>query len=130
MDQASLDRIRIINKRFTNKILIHLCGRRSGHFAILSHTGRKSGRQYRIPVIAEPVDEGFMVALTYGKKVDWFKNVMTLGGCELYWKNKEYKLVHPELVDSKIGLPAFPALFRSGLRKMGIKYYLKLEVQK
>jgi deazaflavin-dependent oxidoreductase (nitroreductase family) len=129
MNQTLLDRIRIINKHLTNKLLIHISGRKFGHFAILSHVGRKSGKVYRIPIIAEPVENGFVIALTYGKKVDWFENVMAKGGCSLKWKNQEYHLIHPELIDPQRGLAAFPAIFRSGLRTMGIQYFLRLEIQ-
>lgn len=129
MKQALLDRIRMVNKYATNKILIHLCGRGFGHFAILSHTGRKSGKLYRIPIIAEPLGDGFVFALTYGKKVDWLENVMAKGGCALYWKHKEYKLVRPEFIDKEAALKAFPKIIQAGLRRMGIEYYLKLAVQ-
>jgi len=47
MKQLVLDRIRVLNKHVTNKVLIHIAGRKFGHFAILSHTGRKSGTLLR-----------------------------------------------------------------------------------
>jgi hypothetical protein len=34
-----------------------------------------------------------------------------------------------DLIDRELGLMAFPALFRSGLRMMGIQDFLKLETQ-
>jgi deazaflavin-dependent oxidoreductase (nitroreductase family) len=129
MEQATLDRIRVVNKYVTNKILIHISGKQFGHFAILSHVGRKSGKLYRIPIIAEPIKNGFVIALTYGKKVDWYENLIAKGGCSLYWKNEEYILIHPEFIDKEMGVTAFPVIFQSVLRKMGIKYYLKLEIQ-
>lgn len=129
MKQKTLDRIRIINKHVTNKILVHISGRKFGHLAILSHVGRKSGKLYRIPIIAEPIKNGFVIALTYGKKVDWYENVMAKGGCSLNWKNKEYILINPEFIDKEIGVTAFPDIFRSVLRKMGIQYYLRLVIQ-
>lgn len=129
LEQAVLDRIRIANKYVTNKMLIHLAGKRSGHFAILSHTGRKSGRVYHIPIIAEPVPGGFVIALTYGKKVDWFANVMAKGSCWLRWKNQDYLLTNPRLIDSAVGVMAFPKIARSVLRTMGIRDYLQLDVQ-
>jgi deazaflavin-dependent oxidoreductase (nitroreductase family) len=128
MKQSVLDRIRVINKHFTNKILIHIAGKRSGHFAILTHVGRKSGKTYRIPIIAEPVPGGFVIALTYGKKVDWYENVKASGGCILRWKNKDYKLANPRFIDQETGLAAFPSIFRSGLRQMGIQYFLQLDI--
>ena len=129
MKQITLDRIRVFNKYVTNKILIHISGKNFGHFAILSHIGRKSGKLYRIPIIAEPIENGFVIALTYGKKVDWYENVLAEGGCSLYWKNKEYPLVNPEFIDPEIGVMAFPTIFRSVLRKKGIQYYLRLDIQ-
>jgi deazaflavin-dependent oxidoreductase (nitroreductase family) len=129
MKQAMLDRIRVTNKYVTNKILIHISGKKSGHFAVLSHVGRKSGKLYRIPIIAEPFENGFVIALTYGRKVDWLANVRAKGGCSLHWKNSEYALVQPEFIDKEIGLRAFPAVIRSGLRFMRIENFLKLEIQ-
>lgn len=129
MKQATLDRIIVINKHVTNKILIHISGRKFGHFAILSHVGRKSGKLFRIPIIAEPIKNGFVIALTYGKKVDWYENVIAKGGCSLIWKNNEYILINPEFIDKEIGVTAFPDIFRSVLRKMGIQYYLRLVIQ-
>ncbi len=129
MKQKTLDRIRVINKHITNKILIHISGKKFGHFAILSHVGRKSGKLYRIPIIAEPIKNGFVIALTYGLKVDWHENVMAKGGCSLSWKNKEYILINPEFIDKEIRVTVFPAIFRSVLRKKGIQYYLRLVIQ-
>jgi deazaflavin-dependent oxidoreductase (nitroreductase family) len=128
MTQAMLNCIRVVNKYVTNKVLIHISGKRFGHFAILSHMGRKSGKLYRIPIITEPIQGGFVIALTYGKNVDWYKNVMAKGSCSIRWKNQDYHLINPEFIDKKVGVMAFPTIFRSALRKMGIQYYLKLEV--
>jgi len=127
--QETLDRVRVINKHVTNRILIHISGKKFGHFAILSHIGRKSGKLYRIPIIAEPINDGFVIALTYGKKVDWYENVKAKGGCSLTWKNKEYQLINPEFIDAEIGVMAFPPIIRSVLRKQGIKYFLSLAIQ-
>jgi deazaflavin-dependent oxidoreductase (nitroreductase family) len=129
MRQAFLDRVRLFNKHVLNKVLIHICGRKFGHFAILSHTGRKSGKLYRTPIIAEPIENGFVIALTYGKKVDWYANVKAKGSCSLYWKNQGYQLANPELIDQETALKAFPAFIRSALKLVGIEYYLKLDQQ-
>ena len=124
--QAIRDRVRVMNKHVTNKLLIHIAGKSFGHFAILGHTGRKSGKLYRIPIIAEPTERGFVIALTYGKKVDWCANVLVNGGCTLVWKNQEYTLDQPEFIDPEIGLQAFPAVLRLALRSAGIQDFLSL----
>jgi hypothetical protein len=71
----------------------------------------------------------FVIALTYGKKVDWYENVAASGGCSIRWKNQDYQLVHPEFVTREVGLQAFPAMFRAGLNAMKICDFLKLENQ-
>ncbi len=129
MKQATLDRVRVFNKHVTNKILIHIAGKKFDPFAVLSHIGRKSGNVYRIPVIAEPVENGFVIALTYGKKVDWYENIRARGTCSIRRKNKDYNLIHLEFVDKEVGLAAFPKFLQSALKKAEIEYFLKLENQ-
>ena len=128
MKQAFIDRVRVFNKHVTNKILIHISGKKFGHFAILSHIGRNSGKLYRTPIIAEPIENGFVIALTYGKKVDWYANVKAKGSCSLRWKNNDFQLINPEFIDKAIGLMAFPVIIRSALQLARIEYYLKLEI--
>jgi hypothetical protein len=119
--QAILDRVRVMNKHVTNKLLIRIAGKKFGHFSILRHEGRKSGKFYAIPILAEPVENGFVIALTYGKKVDWCANVLAKGGCKLTWKEKEYALANPRFVDREVGLTAFPSILRMMLKGAGIQ---------
>jgi deazaflavin-dependent oxidoreductase (nitroreductase family) len=125
--QSTLDKIRVLNKYVTNKILIHIAGRSFGHFAILTHEGRKSGKHYKIPIIAEPLENGFVIALTYGKKVDWYENVMAKGRCSLHWKNKDYTLVNPRFIEPEKALTAFPPRLQPVLRKR-VEYFLMLDI--
>jgi deazaflavin-dependent oxidoreductase (nitroreductase family) len=126
--QFILDRVRVMNKYVTNRILIHIAGKKFGHFAILRHIGRKSGTVYQTPIIAEPVEGGFVIALTYGKKVDWLSNILAKGTCSLYWKAKDYELHQPELIDCETGLNAFPSPLNRILEKAGIEYFLRLSI--
>jgi len=117
----------VLNKQVTNRLLIHIAGKKFGHFAVLEHLGLKSGRCYRIPVIAEPLADGFVIALTYGKKVNWYANILASGGCRLRWKERDYALFNPQLIEAEAGLRAFPAFLRFLLRRRGIQFYLKLD---
>ncbi len=127
--QSTLDKVRVFNKYVTNKILIHIAGRDFGHFAILTHEGRKSGKKYRIPIIAEPLENGFVIALTYGKKVDWYENVMAKGGASLHWKHKDFTLVNPRFIDSETALAAFPGRLQPTLRRK-VEFFLRLDILK
>lgn len=127
-NQRFLNRIRKLNKAVTNKVLIRISGKRFGHFAILGHRGRKTGALYRIPIIAEPFQDGFVIALTYGKKVDWYANVIAHDGCTLLWKEKEYHLASPTLICRETGVAAFPSPFKQILHKVGIEDFLYLAI--
>lgn len=54
-----------------------------GPFSLVRHVGRRSGAVYETPIIVAPVAEGFVAELTYGEKVDWYRNVIAAGGCEM-----------------------------------------------
>jgi deazaflavin-dependent oxidoreductase (nitroreductase family) len=126
--QETLDKVRLFNKRLTNKVLIHLCGRRFGHFVILGHVGRKTGTPYHIPVIAERSPEGFVIPMTYGKKTDWYANVCAAGTCTVFWKKQEFTLVEPKLIDQETALQVFPPILRKALRRSGIEFFLSLRL--
>lgn len=53
------------NRRVTNRITYPLSGHLPG-FAIVVHTGRRSGRAYRTPVNAFRDGDDYIIALTYG----------------------------------------------------------------
>ena len=122
------DRIRHLNKVFTNPILGRLAGARIGPFALIRHRGRKSGKPYATPVLVFPFEGGFMVALTYGPQVDWYKNVLAAGECGVRWHAQEYAISSVEPTPKAEALPHFPALIRAGVQFMGVDHYVRLSL--
>ena len=118
-----IDWLRYFNKRATNRLTLRFAGKRV--FAVIHHVGRKSGTLYSTPVVAVPVGEHFILPLTYGEHVDWCRNVLAAGGCQMEWGGKFYSLQNPELIEQAEALPAFPGWLRRLLRN--IFAYLKLE---
>jgi deazaflavin-dependent oxidoreductase (nitroreductase family) len=66
-------------------------------FAILTYTGRKSGRRYRTPINVFKRDGDYVFALTYGSDVQWVKNVLAAGGCVIHTRGSDVQLVGPEV---------------------------------
>jgi deazaflavin-dependent oxidoreductase (nitroreductase family) len=118
--------IRYFNKRVTNRVMMKIAGTTYSPISIVRHAGRRSGKPYTTPVIAEPVPNGFMFALTYGRDVDWYRNVLAAGQCGLRWHGKDYQLTAPEPLGPATALPAFSLFFRSILRLIGIQYFLRM----
>lgn len=113
------DRIRVFNKHVTNRILRVFTGLSHGPFAIIHHVGRCSGKPYETVIWVWQMREGFVVALTYGEAVDWYRNMKATGGGTVFWHKRLYTLGKPELIDTEKALTAFPALFRLLFRTFG-----------
>ena len=71
-----------------------------GPISALTHVGRKSGREFRIPLTPFRTDDGFLFALTYGSDTDWVKNVLAAGEATLEHDGNSYRLTNP-LIESK-----------------------------
>ncbi|MBV8931645.1 MAG: nitroreductase family deazaflavin-dependent oxidoreductase [Kutzneria sp.] len=113
------------NRAVTNRTLGRLAPRLPG-FGVIRHRGRKSGRDYRTPVIVFQRGEGFVVALTYGSHTDWTRNVLAAGDCELEVRGQVVRLVEPRVYvdETRSGLP-FPV--RSILTLFGVSEFLTLK---
>ena len=113
------DRIRVFNRNVTNRVLRGFAYLSRGPFAIIRHAGRRSGKPYETVIMVWPTGEGFVIALTYGPKVDWYRNILAAGGGTLLWHRRVYAVGKPEPIDATTALTAFPALFRLILRTLG-----------
>ena len=66
-------------------------------FGILTYKGRKSGRTYRTPMNVFRHGDDYVFALTYGSEVQWVKNVLAAGGCDIRVRGRDIRLVEPEV---------------------------------
>src|SRR5947209_19998217 len=113
------NRIRTFNKYVTNRILRGFASCSRGPFAILGHVGRRSGQPYETVIWVWPTREGFVIALTYGTRVDWYRNMVAAGDGTVFWHRRCYTVGKPELIDAHAALPAFPAPFSLIFRTIG-----------
>jgi len=103
----------------SNRIFLKISGKWFRAYSIVKHVGRSSGRQYRNPVSAYPLTDGFVIAVLYGAQSHWVRNVMAAGRFTLRTKGRDYLLERPEIIAARQALPAFPALYRRMLRSRG-----------
>jgi deazaflavin-dependent oxidoreductase (nitroreductase family) len=123
------NRVRYFNKLILNRLARKVAGASHSPFALVRHVGRRSGKPYETPVIVQPIHEGFVLALTYGPEVDWYRNILANGYCHIMWHGKEYAVETLEPVDVKTALPAYPLLERSILRVVGIQHFLRMKYE-
>jgi len=114
------------NKHVTNRLATPVVRRlRSG--AVVVHTGRVSGSEYRTPVLAFRHRGGFVIPLTYGIESDWVKNVQTAGGCRLEYESELLTLDRAHLVDEDEVQPGLPAYVRLALSLLNVHHFLLLD---
>lgn len=97
--------------------------------AVVHHVGRKSGRSYESPVVAFRSDEGFVVPMTYGRDVDWARNIVSARGCEIGQLGQRFRLHNPRIVDFKVAEPHLPAFVRPALRAADFPGYVLLDFE-
>jgi deazaflavin-dependent oxidoreductase (nitroreductase family) len=61
----------------TKRLVLRSAGSSGSPTAVVRHVGRTTGRAYQTPVVAAPIDDGFVIALPYGMNTDWLRNVLS-----------------------------------------------------
>ena len=118
-------RLRIFVKRFVNPLLRNAARSSRGPFALLRHVGRSSGKTYEIPIMVWRLEDGFMIVLTYGRNVDWLRNLQAAGQGSLRWHKQEFILQKPEFIDEQSADKALPPLIKQILRTRGTHEFVK-----
>jgi len=62
---------------------------------------------YETPLVVARVPGGFVIELTYGPDVDWYRNITAAGGCVVVYRRDEYQVDRIELCSTADGLAAF-----------------------
>jgi deazaflavin-dependent oxidoreductase (nitroreductase family) len=123
-----LDGIRIFNKYIFNRVILRVAASGRGPFSVVYHTGRKSGRTYRTPVLASYVNDMVIIPLSYGEHVDWLKNVLAAGGCEIVRKDKKISATEPEVINPGVAYDVLPEKRRELFERHKLEKFLCLQM--
>lgn len=96
-----------------------------GPFSLIRHVGRKSGTVYETPLIVAKTDGGFIIELTYGPDVSWYRNIVAAGECVLIVRGTEHHIDRIEPYPATEGVAAFgfpAALVLKMLRRQEFRY--------
>jgi deazaflavin-dependent oxidoreductase (nitroreductase family) len=94
---------------------------------VVVHVGRRSGSRYRTPVNVFGSGREYTLALTYGAKTDWVRNVLAAGGCELISRRRTVRLTNPRIIHDETRARIRP-LERAILRLLKVADFLVLDV--
>ena len=113
--------------RITSPLTMPLAGKRwNPIFAVVEHRGRRTGRSYATPVAARRVAGGFIISLAFGAQVDWYRNLLSVGGGSIRWRGAAYPVSRPEHLDAEPALGAFNPVQRALLRFGGVDGYVRV----
>lgn len=127
---TSIDRSRQLNKYIFNRIVLTIAKSGMGPFSVVFHIGRQSGRTYRTPVLASYVEDKILIPLSYGENVDWLRNILAQGGCEISYKNRKVGATNPIVIDSTAAFAMLPEKRRKLFERFKTDRFLCLKVIK
>jgi deazaflavin-dependent oxidoreductase (nitroreductase family) len=116
--------------RLVNPLVMRLAGTRLlPLYGVIHHRGRRSGKQFRTPVVVRPIPGGFIVPMPWGESTDWFRNVRAAGGGVMRWKGRDYRMIDPVVLDADQALSAFSGPTRVGMTRFGIKKVMRVRFE-
>ncbi len=123
---AVLDTVRVFNKHMLNPVMMHMAGRKHWYAGVIEHTGRRTGKAYATPVVAESVNDGFIIPLPYGTRVDWLRNVQAAKKATIRLHGETYKAVDPQIIDATTAAKQLKPRRRRAFDRFKIESYLKM----
>ena len=114
--------------KLTSPLAVRMAGRKLFPlWAVLRHRGRKSGKDYAIPVAVLHTPTTFVIALPWGPQTNWARNVLAAGGATVRWKGVEHRVTQPTLVGKEVAMAAANRLERAVIRRSSLGDFLQLQ---
>jgi deazaflavin-dependent oxidoreductase (nitroreductase family) len=122
-----VDFIRRMNKSVSNPRVMRTAGTTEAQTAVIEHVGRTSGRSYRTPIDVIATTTGLLVALPYGTRADWVRNVLAAGSATVATNGERLDVNEPTIVATADVAHSIPRRTMRTLRLFGVDECLHLE---
>jgi deazaflavin-dependent oxidoreductase (nitroreductase family) len=87
-----------MSKKVMNPMQMRSAGTPGAYASIVRHRGRISGAEYETPVGVVADEDAFLIALPYGSRAQWLRNVLAAGSATLAHEGSTYRVDRPELI--------------------------------
>ena len=121
-----LNAIRRINRVLWNPRAMKVAGRPGAYASVIRHVGRVTGTPFETPVGVIRSEDGFIIALPYGRSPDWLKNVRASGSGVIINEGSSFRVDDPELVSAAPVSRYFSTKDRLVHRLYGVDQFLVL----
>lgn len=115
-----------MSKRFMNPAQMRTAGTPGAYAGIIRHRGRVSGTAYETPIGIVADGGSFLVALPYGTRAQWLRNVLAAGSAELVHEGRTYRVDAPELLPMASVADRFTPGDQSSFRVLRVDQALRL----
>lgn len=123
------DILRPIVRATVNRHQLRTAGGPGARAALIRHRGRRSGRMYETPVTPAPSEDGFVIALPFGARADWVRNVLAAGEATLVREGVAYAVREPEVVPMSEVADCFDPGDQRAHRRFGVDLCLRLRTR-
>ena len=98
-----------LQRAIINPLQMRSAGTPGAYAGVIVHRGRTSGRRYETPVGVVADGDTFLIALPYGSRAHWVRNVLASGSATLVHEGQTSEVERPELVPMSTVVSRFPA---------------------
>ena len=114
------------SRRWMNPRQMRTAGQPGAYAGIVRHVGRTTGKAYETPVTPVPADDGFLIALPYGRQASWLRNVLAAGSASIVWEGQTFTVERPEVVPTGDVIEHFPESDRRSFGLMKVDECLRV----
>ncbi len=114
--------------QITRPLALRSAGKAGSNTSLIRHVGRRSGKAYETPVVAVQHDHSVFIALPYGERTDWLKNVLASGRAEVVTEGTPHSVNRPEVVAMKDVTGYFRSKEQRLHHRFGVESALRLEL--
>ncbi len=115
-----------MSKKVMNPMQMRTAGTPGAYASIVRHRGRTSGAAYETPIGVVADGDAFLVALPYGSRAQWLRNVLAAGSATLVHEGRTYPVDRPELIPLATVADRFSASDQVLFRWMRVEDCLRL----
>jgi deazaflavin-dependent oxidoreductase (nitroreductase family) len=123
----ALDIIRRMNRTVTNPRVMRTAGTSDTQTSVIEHVGRTSGRTYQTPIDIIESATGLLIALPYGTRADWLRNVLAAGSATVVTQGERVDVARPTIVATADVADLIPKRTMRMLRVFGVSQFVHLE---
>jgi deazaflavin-dependent oxidoreductase (nitroreductase family) len=110
----------------TRPIAPRSAGKSGSKTSLVRHVGRRSEKSYETPVVTVEHEDGLLIALPYGDRTDWLKNVLSSGKAQIFTDGQTFSVDRPEVVPLAEGTIYFRPKEQRLHRRFGVESALRV----